>query len=247
MKIIFLGTNGWYSSKTGDTACILIDSKDYYIVLDAGNGIYKLDEYILKDKPIFLFISHFHLDHVSGLHILSKFKFSQGLNLCVPKERVEALNTLFNAPFTVGVKDLKLKVNIKETIEGENDFGFKVTRFEMFHAYRNFGYRFELEGKTISYSGDTGICENSYKLAQNVDLLIHECSFQIGHEKTAWGHVTPIEAANLAKDANVKKLILTHFDPTSYTTLEKRYEAEEAAKEIFENTTAAKDDMIINL
>ena len=77
MKITFLGTNGWYPTATGDTPCILIETKEHYIVLDAGNGIYKLDRYITENKPISLFISHFHIDHTSGLHTLAQFHFSQ--------------------------------------------------------------------------------------------------------------------------------------------------------------------------
>lgn len=87
MKINFLGTNGWYSSPTGDTPCILIDSKNYYIVLDAGNGIYKLDNFIKEDKPILLLISHFHLDHTSGLHTLVKFNCKQGIDIYVAEGR----------------------------------------------------------------------------------------------------------------------------------------------------------------
>jgi ribonuclease BN (tRNA processing enzyme) len=36
MKIIFLGTNGWYDTKTGNTVSILIVTKEHNIVLDAG-------------------------------------------------------------------------------------------------------------------------------------------------------------------------------------------------------------------
>lgn len=52
MKVIFLGTNGWYDTKTGNTTCILIETDDYFIILDAGNGIYKIDQYIRSKKPI---------------------------------------------------------------------------------------------------------------------------------------------------------------------------------------------------
>ena len=48
MKIAFLGTNGWYDTKTGNTVSALVDTKKYYIVLDAGNGIHKLDKYLTK-------------------------------------------------------------------------------------------------------------------------------------------------------------------------------------------------------
>ena len=77
MKIVFLGTNGWYSTGLGNTPCILVESEKFYIILDAGDGIYKLDNYIKKDKPIIMFLSHLHMDHIIGFHILNKFRFEQ--------------------------------------------------------------------------------------------------------------------------------------------------------------------------
>ena len=254
MKIVFLGTNGWYTTPTGNTQCILLDSKDYYVVLDAGNGIYKLDKYIKEDKPIFLFVSHFHIDHVSGFHTLAKFNFSQGLNVCVAKGRKKDFDTLVNPPYTIGIKDkpenigkLHYDVRVHELTENKNNLPFPVSCIELFHAYRGHGYRFELEGKTIAYSGDTGICDNSLRLAKNADVLIHECSYETAPKGNKWGHVDPILASNLAKKANVKKLILTHFDASVYTSFEKRDIAQEKAQKIFPNTTAAKDEMVFEL
>ena len=36
IKVTFLGTNGWYSTDTGVTLCTLVESDDFYIILDAG-------------------------------------------------------------------------------------------------------------------------------------------------------------------------------------------------------------------
>lgn len=253
MKIYFLGTNGWYTTPTGNTPCILIDSKESYIVLDAGNGLYQIDEYIKDDKkPIHMFISHFHIDHISGVHTLAKFKFPQGMNIHIPSIRMDAFNTLVNFPYTV-LKDKlpDLKVVVTPIDEGESDFGFKLNCIRMFHAFEDWGYRFELEGKIISYSGDTGICDNSYELAKNADLLIHECSWEPGHKFTKsekqWGHVEPLGAAKLAKDANVKKLALTHFASNIYTDIKMRNDAEAAAKKIFKSTIAAKDGLVLEV
>lgn len=102
MKIVFLGTNGWYTNQTGNSPCILIDSREGYIILDAGNGIYKIDDYIKEKKPIFLFISHFHLDHVSGVHTFPKFEFKQGIDVYVGYGRKKDFETLVNPPFTIG-------------------------------------------------------------------------------------------------------------------------------------------------
>ena len=81
MKIFFLGTNGWYDTETGNTLSILIETKHEYIILDAGGGFHKIGRYIKGSKPIYLFLSHMHLDHIIGLHTLVRFNFFQGIDL----------------------------------------------------------------------------------------------------------------------------------------------------------------------
>lgn len=255
MKIVFLGTNGWYTNQIGNTACILIDSNEGYIILDAGNGIYKIGEYIEEEKPISLFISHFHLDHVSGLHTLGKFDFQQGIDVYVGQGRKKDFETLVNPPYTIGfnpsprnIDNLKTQIRLHELADGDHNIPFPVTVIELFHAYRDHGYRFILEGKTIAYSGDCGVSKESSKLAEKSNVLIHECSYakDLPGGKI-WGHVTPEQAAKIAKDCGVEKLILTHFDPTHYPTLQSRLDAEGRAREIFPATIAAKDDYIISV
>jgi ribonuclease BN (tRNA processing enzyme) len=114
MKIRFLGTNGWYATNTGNTICTLIESKEYFIILDAGDGIYKVDKYIKTKKPIFLFISHLHFDHIIGLHILPKFSFPSGLQIYTKKGTKAILNKLINQPFTFPLSKLPYKVKIFE-------------------------------------------------------------------------------------------------------------------------------------
>lgn len=253
MKIIFLGTNGWFTSETGNTPCILIDSKTQYVVFDAGNGIYKLDKYITENKPIAMFISHFHLDHVSGLHSLAKFKFPQGIDVYIAAGRKKNFDTLVNIPYTIpttyakeNINNLSTPIRLHELPVGNHDIGFKVSVHKLFHAYEDHGYRVTLENKTIAYSGDTGICPESKSFAKDADVLIHECSFNTPKEPL-WGHVTPEQAATLAKEGNVKQLLLTHFDPTQYSSLAMRLEAQKRAQKIFSNTTTARDEMSIVL
>ena len=254
MKIIFLGTNGWYSSPTGDTPCILVDAKDQYVVLDAGSGIYKLDQYIREDKPISMFISHFHIDHVSGLHTLAKFNFEQGINVYVGKGRTKDFETLVNPPFTVGYKPkpenigiLKTEIRLHELSEEGQDIPFRAAAIKQHHAYVDHGYRIELEGKTIAYTGDCGFTEAARKLAQGADVLICECSNKKTESPDNWGHFDPVQAATLAKESNVKQLILTHFAASVYTSLENRKWAGKEAKKIFPQTVAATDGMEFNL
>lgn len=254
MKIIFLGTNGWYSSPTGDTPCILIDSKDHYVIFDAGNGIYKLDKYITEDKPISLFISHFHLDHVSGLHILNKFSFKQGFDIYVGEGRSKDFKTLFNPPYTIGylpqpenIKNLKMDIRLHELSTKPQHISFKASAIKQFHGYKDHGYRVELEGKVIAYTGDCGFTDAARTLAKDADVLISECGVKKTVEPDEWGHMDPIQAATLAKESNVKQLILNHFGANIYSTLEDRKWAENEARKIFPNTTATLDGIEFNL
>lgn len=252
MKVIFLGTNGWYTSPTGNTACVLVDSKSHYVIFDAGNGIYKIGQYITESKPIVLFISHFHIDHVSGFHTLSKFDFPQGIDVYFAKGRRRDFEVLVNRPYTISItwekeniSNLDTKIRLHEIAEGTHDVGFEVEIRKLSHAYQDHGYRVNLEGKTIVYSGDTGVCDAGKKLAENANLLIHECSLVKTDKDEVWGHVEPEQAAEIAKEAKAKQLVLTHFDASLYQTLESREIAQNRARKIFPNTIAATDDMIL--
>jgi ribonuclease BN (tRNA processing enzyme) len=250
MKITFLGTNGWYTNSQGNTPCILIESNNQYVVLDAGNGIYKLDEYIKEPKKISLFISHFHLDHVAGVHILNKFKFEQGIDVYVGKGRRKDFETLVNPPFTVGftprpenIYNLKTQTRLHELSEQGENIPFKAQAIKVHHAYTGHGYRFELDGKIIAYTGDCGVTPAVYKLAKNADVLICECSNKKSPNPDPWGHFDPVQAATLAKEQNVGKLFLTHFGTNNYKNKEDRIWAQEEARKIFPETTAAFDDL----
>lgn len=247
MKVIFLGTNGWYDTGTGSTVCTLIETDKYSIVLDAGNGIFKLDMYIEGKKPVYLYISHFHLDHIIGLHILNKFNFRQGMYIYGQAGTKAILDMLINTPFTVPLSELPFKVDIHELSEVVHNIPFSVECKFLLHSSKCMGYRFQVDGKIITYCPDTGVCENAIELSKNADLLIAECSFKSGQSNPEWPHLNPETAAQIAKDANAKKLALTHFDANIYSTLEMRERAQETAREIFNNTVAAYDDMLMEI
>lgn len=243
MKITFLGTSAWYDSETGYTPSVLIDSEHAYIVLDAGSGIYTLDKYITDaTKPIYLFISHLHFDHITGLHLLNKFRFAQGINIVIPEVFVPAFTIMFQPPYMAPPGGIKSKVTVIPIHEGENDTPIPCSAFKMFHSSTDFGYRFSLENKVIAYSGDTGVCENELPLAKDADVLLYECSNEPGHPQSPWGHMNPAEAATVAKNAGAKRLCLLHFSPEFYPDFASRKEAEKVAQAIFPNTKAMTDE-----
>lgn len=247
MKIIFLGTNGWYDTSTGNTSCVLIESEQYRIVLDAGNGLYKLDGYLTQDRPVFLLLSHFHLDHVAGLHTLVKFSFKGGLRVYGPEGTRDILDIIVNKPFTIPLSDLSFKVEVFELPRQKHQLPFQVDCMDLFHHSLVLGYRLNLEGKTVAYCPDTGYCDNAVKLAKGADLLIAECSFRPGESYSEWPHLNPHHASKIAKEAGVGQLVLFHFDASRYPTMNSRKEAEIEARKTFPNSIASEDDMEIQI
>lgn len=93
--------------------------------------------------------------------------------------------------------------------------------------------------KSYAFCSDTIYSESIIPIIENVDALYHESTFLESEaqlaEKTM--HSTAIQAATIAKKANVKNLILGHFS-TRYSTIEL---FKEQAQTVFENSEIADD------
>jgi len=249
VNISFLGTNGWYDTATGNTICILIKTESYDIILDAGNGFYKLDRYLTdtRHRPVHLFLSHFHIDHIAGLHTLNKFTFSRGLSIWGPTGTKGALGTIINTPFSMPLSNLPYRVTIHELPEERQSVPFSVETKPLLHSTLTLGYRITVDGKVVVYCPDTGYCENAVELSRSADLLIAECAYPSGESNDLWPHLNPETAARIAGEARARRLALIHFDARQYPTIEARLEAETVAKQTFPDTVATMDDMEIDL
>lgn len=243
MRVTFLGTNGWYTTRTGNTVCTLIRTAHWDILLDAGNGLHRAERHIDGRKPVFLFLSHFHIDHIEGLHTLAKQPFHRGLTLCGPQGSREILATLLNAPFTLALEALPYPTRILELPEEQASLPFPLVALPLHHASLTLGFRLQIDGLTVAYCPDTGYCQNAVTLGRGADLLIAECAFKAGQANAAWPHLNPETAARIAVEAGAKRLVLTHFDASLYRDLAERKQAREVAGEIFAATTAARDGL----
>lgn len=97
------------------------------------------------------------------------------------------------------------------------------------------------KGMIITILGDTKYCEASIELASGADVLVHEATFDHHTEDLAasYGHSTNTEAANVAKSAEVKALILNHISARFLGKDVDRLLTQ--AKQIFQNTYIAVD------
>ncbi|MEM1545900.1 MAG: ribonuclease Z [Candidatus Methanomethylicia archaeon] len=100
-------------------------------------------------------------------------------------------------------------------------------------------------GLKIVYTGDTAKFDGLISFSREADVLIHEATFENSMIKKATEekHSTAAQAAEIAREAKVKLLVLTHISPR-YDCYENHYN--EAAK-IFSNTMVAEDFKTISL
>lgn len=96
-------------------------------------------------------------------------------------------------------------------------------------------------GRKLVYSGDTLACEEMVGFSKDADVLIHESTFNNSHKEKSFetGHSTAEMAADIAKKAGVKSLVLTHIS-TRYKDV-KTLEMEALA--VFEDSIVAEDLM----
>lgn len=97
------------------------------------------------------------------------------------------------------------------------------------------------KGKKLAILGDTIPCDASVELANDVDLLVHEATQEdaLSEKALERGHSTTVHAATIAKQANAKRLIITHISPR-YNAKDNQKLVEEA-KTVFANSEIATD------
>lgn len=247
MEVTFLGTNGWFDTQTGNTVSVLVRTCDYDIIFDAGNGIAKADRYISQEKPVYLFLSHFHIDHIAGLHTLVKFRLKQELKIyCMPGGSA-LLNTFVQDPFTVPLDNLPYTVQVSELEEGIHKIPFTVECRPLIHPVPCYGYRVEIDGRVIAFCTDTGVCNNAVILARDADLLITECGLKLGEISPDWPHLNPLDAIGIAQKAGAKRLALLHFSAEGYKSLQERQDIQDEFEHLSPGLLVTTDEMTIDV
>lgn len=98
-------------------------------------------------------------------------------------------------------------------------------------------------GRRVVLTGDTAPVETVRVLAEGADVLVHEATFLDDERDRAADtlHTTARQAAELARDAGVRLLALTHISPRYFGA-----EVAREAKEVFERVVVPKDFDVID-
>jgi len=215
MKLLLLGTSGYHPTERRHTACLMIPEAG--IVLDAGTGFFRVREHVAT-TTLDILLTHTHLDHVVGLTFMLSTKWQkpieqitvhgQAAKLAAVREHLLD-EQMFPAPLTCQWRPLEdgpLTIN-----------GVRVSHFPVVHPGGCVGYRLDWpDGRSLAYVTDTTAAKSAAYVQQirGVDVLVHECNFRDGQEEWAekTGHSSTTPVAEVAAEAGVKRLVLTHLD-----------------------------------
>jgi ribonuclease BN (tRNA processing enzyme) len=220
MKLTVVGCSGSFPSADSACSSYLVEADGFRLLLDMGNGaLGELQRHIGLYDLDAIFLSHLHADHCIDMcaYFVARYYRHEGgrcdaLPVYAPEGADQRLTTAYADTPTPG--SMSEVFDFHTLKPGSFDIGpFSVRTEKVCHPVEAFGIRIEHDGKSLTYSGDTGICESLDELAEGTDLFLCEASFTHGKEDVPGLHLNGREAGAHAQRAKAGRLVLTHIPP----------------------------------
>lgn len=217
MRVIFVGTGNAFASGGRNAMAILLRADDLGVLLDCGpTTLTALKQLGFSPGDIdVILLSHHHGDHFGGVPFIVLHECYEGarrkpLHVIGPKgtetKVTETVTTFFpgieSAPFPLAYRDL-------EAGQPFSHGSLDATPFEVDHYSRGtaLGYRVELGGKTVVFSGDTAWTDVLARESAGADLFVCECSsFDTPLDK----HMSHRDLVENETHLNAKRTLLVH-------------------------------------
>ena len=260
-RLITLGTAaGPFPNKDRSQTANLLEIGGELYLIDAGDGVAQrlAQADIDTTKVGRIFITHNHGDHTAGLANLFSVAWQNNRRQPIEVIGPPGTDLTVNGALAFDRADeeirlsetrdtpLKSVVQVKVVGTGEvyRDARVRVTAVENTHfqfkpespaagKYKSYAYRFDIGGRSIVFTGDTGPSEAVIALAKGADILVSEAlaldeiqgRMQKGGqwqamtptERAGWTmhmtqeHITPAYAGEMAQRAGVRTLVLSHL------------------------------------
>ena len=246
-SVRILGSGGGAPSGVRETACYVVRDGDRALVIDVGTGARRLfgDPGLLDGiDELQIVLTHFHLDHVCGLPYLASIAVRATIwapgRWLYGRDAEQILEPLRRPPIAPG--DHTQTSQVRELRDGDQNIGgFRVrTSAQWNHWSPSAGLRI---GDDLALVTDTPYERSSSILADGVPLLLHEAWSASNRPLYPEHDATGADAARVAREAGVGRLILIHLNPhlSDHTPVL----ADAAAR--FDHVELGADDAILSL
>ncbi len=220
MRLTVLGSNGTYPTAGRPASGFLVSHGTAKVWLDAGPGTFMaLVERVDPGTLDGVVLSHAHPDHCTDLYALVHYLgYGPGGRVPMPVFVPPGAADLLAA--FAGAKEggaFRATLEMQTVTAGDSasigDLGVRFAPAN--HSVPANVTRFEAGGRSLVYSGDTGLTAGLDELSADADVLLCEATYQgPGEEKAYEYHLAASEAGAVARRAGVSRLILTHLTPT---------------------------------
>ncbi len=213
-----LGTGAALSDAGRTTTMLAVHApRSLYLIDCGGDAAHRaLNNDLNLAEVSGLIVTHEHADHVGGFPLLMERLWLAGHTNPFPVygndaalKQVKRLDGAFDTSQWPNYPPLDLfhipEMERQQVIATDD---FTVIASPGRHSVPCIGLRFETRsGKVFTYSGDTEPCDSILRLAAGADVLVHEAT-GLGP-----GHSSAVQAAEVAREAGAKKLVLVHIGP----------------------------------
>lgn len=218
--LTILGSGGFFPAHNRHTACALIRRGESAIMLDAGTGVGRLAEHrelLAGVRKLDILLTHFHLDHICGLAYLPALRPDAQTTVWGPgrvlygRPTIKLLDLLVHEPLHP-VSFEELEISIRDLPASDFELaGIPIAmRKQPRHSAPSLGFRFD---DALTWITDTAYDPDSARFAEGSELLAHECWYPRAQPLNADIHSAAAEAARVAADGDVGRLLLIHLPP----------------------------------
>lgn len=245
MKLTMLGTGHAVVTKCYNTCFVLEENNELFLV-DGGGGSTLLCQFekanIDLKKIHTIFVTHKHLDHLTGifwmlrmvLSMMSAGKYEGELVIYSHDEVIHILNDMVYRLFPEKMTQFvgkRLHFVIVEDKEEKMILNQPVTFFDIHSSKdKQFGFMMDFAGKRLTCLGDEPYNETEKEYVKDASWLMHE-AFCLYSQKDIYKpyekhHSTVKDACLLANEMNVKQLILYHTEDQNIENRKELYSKE---------------------
>ncbi len=209
LSITVLGCDGSYPGPGGACSGYLVRSAAACVWLDAGPGtLANLQRYVGLGEVDAVVLSHEHPDHWSDLEgFVVACRYALGITGVPVFAPAGLRERLFHQPHDT--LDWTVVADGDRTRIGDLTLRFSRTD----HDPETLAVAVEGQGRSVGYSADSGPGWSFSAFGEGLDLGLCEATFTKDNEGVAH-HMSARQAGAMAREARVKRLVLTHRWPT---------------------------------
>jgi ribonuclease BN (tRNA processing enzyme) len=220
VRVTVLGSGDAFGSGGRLHSAYLIEAPGTAFLLDCGPSVLQSMKRLGRDPAALdgVLVSHLHGDHFAGIPFLFmeyRYEATRSRPLVVrgPRETERRVRALFAALYEqTAAEPLPFPVRYEEMTPGGTyaSGGVTITAFAVPHAPElvALGYRIEVGGRSILYSGDSAWTPEFVAQSRDVDLFLCECST---YETRLPIHISYPEIAAHAAELGCRRLVLSHL------------------------------------